>query len=106
MKTIAKALADDIPYPISKGFIENRLLERGLDGEEIVSAEILTCKQYLGALADCLYSLVESPNLSESDMSISLSDKNLILKKANMIYASVGEEEKKLHLPTICIGWS
>lgn len=106
MKTIAKALADEIAYPLSEGFIENKLIARGLDGEGEISAETLASNEFRGAVADCLYSLVESPNFSESDISISLADRNLILKKANTIYASIGEEEKKISIPKVRIGWN
>lgn len=105
MKSIAAALADEMHYPLPLGFIENRLLARGLDGEGEISAETLACAEFRGAVADCLFSLVEAPNLSESDISVSLADRNLILKKANSIYASIGEEEKSLSVPKVRIGW-
>lgn len=105
MRTIAQALKDDVPYPLGDGFIENRLMERGLDGSSEVSADVLASPEFKGAVADCLYSLVEAPNFSELDISISLQDRNLILKKANCIYSSIGEEEKKLDEPKVYIGW-
>lgn len=105
MKTIAKALADEIAYPLSEGFIENRLLARGLEGECEISAEVFMSNEFRGAVADCLYALVESPNFSESDLSISLGDKNLILEKANGIYQEIGEPEKKLAMPKVYVGW-
>lgn len=105
MKTIAKALEDEILYPIGTGLIENKLLARGLNGEGEISAEILASSEFRGALADCLYSLVEAPNFSESDISISLADRNLLLKKANTIYAEIGESEKDFSIPKIYVGW-
>lgn len=105
MRTIAQALKDEIHYPVNNGKIENILLRRGLDGSGEVSAEVLNSPEFNGAVADCLFSLVEAPNFSESDISISLQDKNLILKKANLIYKSIGEEEKNLDEPTVYIGW-
>lgn len=105
MRTIAQALKDEIYYPVNNGKIENILLRRGLDGSGEVSAEVLNSPEFNGAVADCLFSLVEAPNFSESDISISLQDKNLILKKANLIYKSIGEEEKNLDEPTVYIGW-
>lgn len=105
MRTIAQALKDEIPYPLGEGFFENRLLERGLDGGSEISSEVLASPEFKGAVADCLYSLVEAPNFSESDISFSLQDRNLILKKANVIYASIGEPEKNLDQPTVYIGW-
>lgn len=105
MRTIAQALKDEIDYPVNDGKIENTLLRRGLDGSGEISAEILNSPEFNGAVADCLYSLVEAPNFSESDISISLQDRKLILKKANAIYASIGEEEKNLDEPKVYIGW-
>lgn len=105
MKTIAQALKDEILYPLDSGFIENKLMKRGLDGSSDVSVEILNSPEFNGAVADCLYSLVEAPNFSESDISISLQDRKLILKKANILYASIGEGEKNLDTPTVYIGW-
>ena len=105
MRTIAQALKDEIDYPINDGKIENKLMRRGLDGSGEISAEILDSPEFNGAVADCLYSLVVAPNFSESDISISLQDRDLILKKANHIYVSIGEEEKKLDQPKVYIGW-
>ncbi len=105
MKTIAQALKDEIYYPVNDGKIENTLLKRGLDGSGEISAEVMKSPEFNGAVADCLYSLVEATNFSESDISISLQDRNLILKKANCIYASIGEEEKNLDEPKVYIGW-
>lgn len=104
MRTIAQALKDEIYYPVNAGKIENTLLRRGLDGSCEISAEVLNSPEFNGAVADCLYSLIEAPNFSESDISISLQDRKLILKKANCIYASIGEEEKDIDEPTVYIG--
>ena len=104
MKTIRQALKDEIPYPIRNGFIDNKLLSRGLDGDQLIDASVINSKEFIGATADCLYSLIEAPNFSESDISISLQDKDLILKKANSLYRSIGEEEKNLDQPTVYVG--
>lgn len=105
MRTIAQALKDEIDYPIKDGKIDNKLMRRGLDVSGEITAEILDSPEFNGAIADCLYSLVEAPNFSESDISISLQDRDLILKKANHIYSSIGEEEKKLDQPKVYVGW-
>ncbi len=104
MRTIAQALKDEIDYPIKDGKIENKLLKRGLDGGSEISAEVLNSPEFNGAIADCLYSLIEAPNFSESDISISLSDRKLILKMANSIYTAIGEVDKILDEPTVYIG--
>lgn len=105
MRTIAQALKDEVYYPVNDGKIENILLKRGLEGNAEISAETINSNEFNGAVADCLYSLVEAPNFSESDISISLQDRKLILKKANALYASIGESEKNLDEPKVYIGW-
>lgn len=92
MKTVRQALIDEIHYPISQGFIDNRLMSRGLFPEDELTIEVLTCNEFKGAVADCLWSLIEAPNISEGGISISLGERNLILKKANAIYLSIGEK--------------
>ena len=104
MKTIRQALIDEISYPLGEGRIENMIIARGLDGDSEISASIINSKEFLGAKADCLFALIDTPNFSESDISISLADRNLILKKANWLYKAIGEEEKTLDQPTVYVG--
>lgn len=105
MKTIAQALIDEIHFPLPFGFVENKLLCRGLDGEEEVSAEILMSNQFKGAVADCLWSLLQAPNISESDKSVTLPSQDSIIKLANTYYAEIGEPEKTYGEPTVQFGW-
>lgn len=104
MKTIAEALRDEIHYPLNKGFIENKLLSRGMFPNEEVSFSIFQDPTFKGAIADCLYALITVPNISESDLSISLSDRQLILKQANRLYEEIGEEAKTITEPKVFIG--
>ncbi len=104
MKTIRQALIDEISYPLNAGKVDNKLIARGLDGDEPISAQTLNSKEFIGAAADCLFDLIDAPNFSESDISISLQDRMLILKKANYLYKSIGEEEKTLDQPKVYIG--
>lgn len=107
MKTIRQALKDEIHYPLGDGFIDNRLSARNLDGDCEISSEVLTCKEFVGAVADCLYSLYQAPNISDAGMSISLTDKDKsrILKWVNSLYRSIGENEKDDDEPKVYIGW-
>lgn len=92
MKTIQQALLDEIHYPISEGFVENVMIKRGLEGE--FTYEVAQSAQYMGAIADCLYSLVHAINFSEADKSfgnLSDKDKERILLKVNSIYTTIGE---------------
>lgn len=104
MKTVLQALKDEVHYKLSSGFFENRLMERGLDGESECSFEVLTSKPFKGAVADCLISLIQAPNFSEGDVSFSQSDKDKILSLANSIYNSIGESEKIVGEPIVYIG--
>ena len=91
MKTVLQALKDEVHYKLSSGFFENRLLERSLDGNEICTI-------------DSLMSLIQMPNFTEGDVSLSLSDKDNILTLANGIYNSIGETEKNIGEPIVYIG--
>ncbi|MCM1361754.1 MAG: hypothetical protein NC235_07615 [Clostridiales bacterium] len=104
MKTIREALIDEIHYPIPTGYVENVLIKRDLDCDEIFTTEVARSKQFIGAKADCLISLIQAPNFNEADKSFSLGDKNLILKLANSLYRSIGEEEKSIDRPMVYIG--
>ncbi|MCM1490408.1 MAG: hypothetical protein NC095_06240 [Muribaculum sp.] len=105
MKTIAQTLVDEIHYPLPLGFVENKLMGRGLDGESEISAEIITGNQFKGAVADCLWSLLQAPNISESDKSVSLPSQDSIIKLANSYYREIGEPEKTCGEPTVQFGW-
>ena len=96
MKTIREALIDEIGYPLNDGCIDNKIISRNLVGEEEFTYEVATSDTYKGALADCLIALISSPNFSEADKSFSLSDKELILRKANYLYNSIGEKSVAL----------
>lgn len=92
MKTVRQALIDEIHYPISEGFVENKLLSRGLGPDDELTIDVLKSNEFKGAIADCLWSLIEAPSFSEADKSISLADRDIILRKANSIYLSIGEK--------------
>ena len=91
-KTIITALRDTIHYPLKQGFIENTLIERGLNYGDDFNTEVAKSNAYRGAVADCIVGLILSPNVSEGDMNISLTYKDMMLKRANSIYVSIGEE--------------
>jgi len=104
MKTVKQAIIDEIYYPISEGLVDNKLIERGLNGDEEYTLDVFKSASYKGCLADCLYSLIQAINVSESDKSIgTLSDeqRKLILRRANALYKSIGEDEKDDGEPTV-----
>lgn len=99
MKTVGQALLDEIHVPIPYGFIENACIKRELSIEENFDSSIAKSDAYKGALADCLYSLIQAVSFSESDKSIgSLSEdqRKAILVQINRLYNAIGEEEVTL----------
>lgn len=85
---------DEAHYPIPVGFVENVLIKRGYGGEEEFTKEVAESDTYKGALADCLYSLVQTINFSEADKSVgTLTDgqRRLIVKRVNKLYEEIGE---------------
>lgn len=105
MRTIAQALKDETGYPFPDGFIANRLLSRSLDGDAAITAEVLQSDPFKGSVADCLMALLCAPNVTEADISVSLGDREAILKRANALYASIGEPEREVDRPRVRIGW-
>lgn len=105
-KTIRQALIDEVHYPLPLGFIENKIIERGLDGEAEYTTEVFRSNEWKGALADCLYSLLQAVSLSESDKSIGTltdEDKKRLLVRINSLYQAIGEESP-LGQPMVYIG--
>ena len=106
MKTIKQALIDEIHYPIPLGFVENKMIERQLKGDDEYTVEISKSKEWKGALADCLYSLIQAVSLSESDKSVgtlSDKDKERLIVRVNALYKSIGETQA-LGQPMVYIG--
>ena len=106
MKTIKQALIDEIHYPIPLGFVENKMIERQLNGDDEYTFEVAQSKEWKGALADCLYSLIQAVSLSESDKSIgtlSDKDKERLLVRINALYKTIGQSHA-LGQPMVYIG--
>ena len=108
MKTIQQALIDEIHYPIPEGFVDNVMIKRKLNPVGDCDSDTMNSKEYMGALADCLWSLVQAINFSEADKSFgSLSDKDKerILLRVNSIYNAIGEPSVELEAkPMVYIG--
>lgn len=103
MKTILQALRDEIHFPVGTGHLENRLLQRGLIPNEECSLETFNDARFIGAVADSLWFLISAPNISESDKQVNMVYKDLIVKQANQLYKSIGEEERVLDKPMVSI---
>lgn len=69
------------------------MIERQLNGDDEYTFEVAQSKEWKGALADCLYSLIQAVSLSESDKSIgtlSDKDKERLLVRINALYKTIG----------------
>ena len=107
MKTVLQALRDEIHYPVPVGYIENKLIERQLDGCAEYSYDVSQTNEWKGALAGCLYSLLQAVAYSESDKSVgtlSDEDKKRLLARINSLYKSIGEATVSLGQPMVYIG--
>ena len=105
-KTIRQALVDEIHYPITLGFIENKLIERRLNGDDNYTYEVATSNEWKGALADCLYSLLQAVSVHESDKSVGTltdKDKERLIVRINNLYNAIGEDSP-LGQPMVYIG--
>lgn len=82
------------------------MIERQLNGDDEYTFEVAQSKEWKGALADCLYSLIQAVSLSESDKSIgtlSDKDKERLLIRINALYKTIGESPA-LGQPMVYIG--
>lgn len=107
MKTIIQALIDEVHWPIPEGYVENVCIRRGLDINEDISTEVILSDAYKGAMADCLYSLIQAINYSEADKSVgNLTDqqRKIILKRVNALYGEIGEDEVETDEPRVYFG--
>lgn len=102
--TILQALENEVHYPLKQVTLELNLLKRGLDGEGDMTRELSNSPEFKGTVADCLISLITAPNFSESDISYSLPNKDLIIERANALYEEIGEEDKCIGKPKVFIG--
>lgn len=106
MKTIRQALIDEVHYPIPEGFVDNKLIERQLEGSDNYTFEVSKSSQWKGALADCLYSLLQAVSVSESDKSVGTltdKDKERLLVRINSLYKAIGEDPVNLGQPMVYI---
>lgn len=107
MKTIKQALKDEVHYPLSDGFVENVMLRRGFEEEDIFTQDVALSSAYIGAVADCLSSLLHSIAFSEADKSVSAlsdKDKERIAYRANQLYKQIGEPVIEYNKPKVYIG--
>lgn len=91
--TIIEALKSGVHYPLSSNTFIRIATQRGIVNDEFTT-EVANSNSFKGALADLLYEIVIVPNISEGGVSISYSDKKVILDRANSLYLEIGEQTK------------
>lgn len=101
MKTTLDALKSMVKYPLEDDLFETTLTIRGLDGEAEFNQQVGTSKEFIGARADLLIHLVDSPNVSEGGLTISLTEKKQIISIANRLYRNIGESIYTENQPTV-----
>ena len=78
---------------------------RLLSSKRFSKKPLLICSGlHLSMLAGPFSYIIQMPNFTEGDVSLSLSDKDNILTLANGIYNSIGETEKNIGEPIVYIG--
>lgn len=107
-KTIREALIDEVLYPVSEGYVDNVIIKRGLDADGDFTIDVDNSSSYKGAVADCLYSLIQAVDFSEADKSVgNLTDeqRKQILKKVNALYGEIGEPLVESGEPKVIFGY-
>lgn len=101
---IREALKALLRYPLEDIAIEYIIQKRGLEGESEYCAELEKLPSFIGAKADTYFAMISAINFSESGISVSSPNISIALREANYLYRSIGEEEKYLDQPTVCVG--
>lgn len=83
--TILEALKARFNYPLSDALFQSILIGRGLSGDDPFTAEVENSPAFNLAWMDGLIMLLTVPNITEGDLSITLSDRNVILDLINSI---------------------
>ncbi|WP_302335842.1 hypothetical protein [Alistipes timonensis] len=93
MQTVFEALASSVGYPVPKGTIEAIAMKRGIYNslQEEINPQVMSGKAYALCEADMMKYLVTVANVSEGDVSISMSDKDILINTANSVYSAYGE---------------
>jgi len=99
--TILEALKSKVSYPLSDSFFQSVLIERGLSTEGDFTQEVAQSKEFKLCYADALIRMISGVNATEGDYSVSLSDRDNLLKIANTIYSKYGEPEFTELRPTV-----
>ena len=93
MKTVFEALKSCVGYPIPDDTIETIAVRRGiyLQLQYNINTDIVSSRAFALCEADIMKYLVTTANVSEGDVSISMSDKDILINTANSVYAKYDE---------------
>jgi hypothetical protein len=84
----SEALQGAIGFPLSANTLELHLTNRGLVSDATYTTA--TKKAFDLATADALMSLVSFPNIAEMGYTLTLTEKNLLIKRASQIFELYG----------------
>lgn len=90
MKTVT-ALLNSLSFPLTLPQVEVIAVGRGLDLEGEFTPQVAKSKAFLLSKADAMKLAILAPNVSEGGVSISYSDRKLMMSLANAIYSKFGE---------------
>lgn len=91
---IAEALLTYSNYPIPIGVISRILIERDLPAETEYSSTIAVDKAYRLSKADVFMFLYNAPDVKESEITISMKERQQFLKDAQSIYLEYADNSK------------
>ena len=97
--SILEALKAEVEYPLNLSFFQKVAVDRGLDLEGSYTKEVGSSSSYKGAVADCLIQVTTGLDRSEDSVSLSVKDLGSVRKRANDLYAEIGEKPKGV--PTV-----
>lgn len=98
---VITALLNSLSFPLTQPQAEVIATSRGLDLGAEYSTEIAKDKSFLLSKADAIKLAILSPNISEGGVSISYSDRKLLMSLANAIYAKFEEPLISESFPTV-----
>ncbi len=93
MRTVFEALKSCVGYRVPDGTIEDIAVRRGIHKllQTEVSTSVMDSGAYALCEADIMKYLTTVANIGEGGVSITMSEKNILVGTANAIYAKYGQ---------------
>lgn len=98
---IVTALLNSLSFPLTIPQVEVIAVSRELDLESEYTTEVAKSREFLLSKADAMKLMILAPNVSEGGVSISYSDRKLMMSLANAIYSKYGEPLISEDNPTV-----